>query len=192
MRIMRIAGQCHGILTGSSVGLAVRSKHVKMLLKPGNTKGDAVVGYVVKFLGCRKRVRMGNLRGGSVRTGGVVKCVPRVPSLCPGLAISRRVRFVTQTCGLGSCGTCGSTLLRQFSLASGGGGFKSRLSGKVRRGLSVYYKLLPGPQLMLFSRPVVKLSPRTVGRLGGIFRRLQSDNYVMLIDARVVSDVRRL
>lgn len=49
LQIRTVAGHFNSLITLRSIDLALGPKAFRKLLKRGNTNGDALIGYVVKF-----------------------------------------------------------------------------------------------------------------------------------------------
>lgn len=195
IRVGRIFGAVSGRRVLDNVGLRVIRKRVCKFLKPGNTKGAALVGYVLSLSAIASndvRVFKGGLRSRERRVLDRIKDVVRAPVFCSGYATGRVLRVRTRCVKGGVARSSVVETLEVIKLGGAAGGMGS-FSLKVERELNLTHTFLAGPGLLVLSRPVGNLSPVKVRRVQGLLLSLSGRRKVaVLVSDRVLSRVSRV
>lgn len=205
VRVEGVQGSFKGGAVLRNIGVSLRGKGMVSVVKPSNTKGDALLQYLGRLRLVRNnsvyiRKRCLTRRGSneiictsSIATEEVllhVNVMFRSFGLFPRVAILSGV-LTTPICigkvGQRSMVPATSTLLSGIKLLGGGSICPNDLSNKRGRHMTVTQTLTVGPSVVLFSRPASTLSPRLAKRILGAVRRLTSRGVAVTVIARRVT-----
>lgn len=187
-----LTGTCGNHHIMRSIDLAIGSKRVINLLKPGNTNGAAAFCVIMNVIphstnGVVVSSSSVDLLPLRTHTHHNVNCLPRRTSvfhhldICSGLVTMLRVHSSLSTRRHRSHT---GRLVRRFRVRRLHSDVKRSLSKNRHHHMRVTHTLTTGPGFVLLSRPFTKISPVSIVSVGHVVRRLHSDNLNILVASR--------